>query len=238
MNNCWRPIAYGFCLQLIMSATASADVALVRHDLQRLLSRQSATVGLLGLGLAAIAKPLDDDLRGSVGDNSLLNLVFDADRLGGSSTNGIAATVGVWGLASLTGRPQIRAVSSELLRALVLANALVLPLKEIVGRERPDGEDLRSFPSGHSANAFAIATILARRSGSGLRVPIYAFAATVPVSRIHEERHFLSDVVVGATLGTIAGWSVTTAPSNDERRLSWTPIYTEGVWMLQTGWRL
>jgi membrane-associated phospholipid phosphatase len=169
LNNCWRPIAYGFCLQLIMSATASADVALVRHDLQRLLSRQSATVGLLGLGLAAIAKPLDDDLRGSVGDNSLLNLVFDADRLGGSSTNGIAATVGVWGLASLTGRPQIRAVSSELLRALVLANALVLPLKEIVGRERPDGEDLRSFPSGHSANAFAIATILARRSGSGLR---------------------------------------------------------------------
>ncbi|HIG17873.1 MAG TPA: phosphatase PAP2 family protein [Candidatus Handelsmanbacteria bacterium] len=134
--------------------------------------------------------------------------------------------------------PLARASSSSGVRALVLANALVLPLKEIVGRERPDGEDLRSFPSGHSANAFAIATILARRSGSGLRVPIYAFAATVPVSRIHEERHFLSDVVVGATLGTIAGWSVTTAPSNDERRLSWTPIYTEGVWMLQTGWRL
>ena len=81
-------------------------------------------------------------------------------------------------------------------------------------RARLDGDSRVSFPSGHSSMAFASAATLSvlleqRYPGepwaTGLSVGAFAVAGTVAVLRVLAERHFPSDVLVGAALGTTLG---------------------------------
>ena len=81
-------------------------------------------------------------------------------------------------------------------------------LKVATQRERPDGSDHYSFPSGHTSNAFAWATGGAHYSGPKLGSPSFAFAALIGVGRMEKNAHYLTDVVAGATLGVIVGRTV------------------------------
>ena len=77
-------------------------------------------------------------------------------------------------------------------------------LKYIVGRERPDGSDFHSFPSGHSAVAFMSATMLHKEYGwrsPWFSIGGYSVAALTGVSRLAKNEHWMSDVVTGAALG-------------------------------------
>lgn len=60
-----------------------------------------------------------------------------------------------------------------------------------------------SFPSGHSAGAFSVATVIATRYSRHKWVPVaaYAFATAISLSRITDSSHFPSDVFLGAALG-------------------------------------
>ena len=79
--------------------------------------------------------------------------------------------------------------------------ALTYALKYGVGRERPDGSDKRSFPSGHSSVAFATATMYQMWYGWKAGIPAYAFAAVTAFQRLDDNRHWLSDVIMGAAIG-------------------------------------
>lgn len=82
-------------------------------------------------------------------------------------------------------------------------NLAVEAIKRTTGRTRPDGEHKRSnasFPSSHAANAFALAVVFSRRWPK-LSWGFLAGATLVAVSRVYLNRHFTSDVVVGALLG-------------------------------------
>lgn len=61
----------------------------------------------------------------------------------------------------------------------------------------------QSFPSGHSAAAFSIATVMARRYGEHKWVPwvAYGVAGLISFSRVPDMAHFPSDVFLGAALG-------------------------------------
>lgn len=77
-------------------------------------------------------------------------------------------------------------------------------LKYIVGRERPDGSDFHSFPSGHSAVAFMSATMLHKEYGwrsPWFSIGGYTVAALTGVSRLARNEHWMSDVVTGAAIG-------------------------------------
>ena len=89
--------------------------------------------------------------------------------------------------------------------------------KEFVGRARPfqdqdrDGLDFApfssqtSFPSGHTAAAFAVATTLGDAAGSTwARAGLYGLATGTAWARLAEEKHWLSDVVAGAALGVLS----------------------------------
>jgi membrane-associated phospholipid phosphatase len=89
-----------------------------------------------------------------------------------------------------------------------VAQGLTYGLKYVVRRERPDGTGY-SFPSGHATVTFASATVLQRHLGWRYALPTYTLATYVAVSRLHENRHYLSDVVFGSTIGIIAGRTVT-----------------------------
>ena len=68
-----------------------------------------------------------------------------------------------------------------------------------------------SFPSGHAAGAFSVATVIAQRYGRHRWVPIaaYGIAGLLAFSRVPDRAHFPSDVFFGAALGyTIARYDV------------------------------
>lgn len=95
-----------------------------------------------------------------------------------------------------------RAAAVEAAVALVPVNLAVEGLKRATFRARPDGEHKRSnaaFPSSHSANAFAVAAVLARRWRRAA-LPAFALAACVAWSRMYLNRHWLTDVAGGAIL--------------------------------------
>lgn len=74
-------------------------------------------------------------------------------------------------------------------------------LKYTVKKERPDGSDKKSFPSNHTAVAFAGAAYLQRRYGWEYGVPAYAVGAYVAWGRVYAKRHDFWDVLAGAAIG-------------------------------------
>lgn len=89
-----------------------------------------------------------------------------------------------------------------------LTNAVLTgALKRLVGRRRPDGTTDTSWPSGHTSSTVAALTVLEHHMGGGAaaRLPLVALGATVALSRVQHNRHWLSDTVVGAALGYACG---------------------------------
>ena len=68
---------------------------------------------------------------------------------------------------------------------------------------RPDGTNNNSFPSGHTSAAFSGATFIHQRYGFKMAFPAYAIASFVGYSRIYAKKHYLEDVIAGATLAAI-----------------------------------
>lgn len=76
-------------------------------------------------------------------------------------------------------------------------------LKNTFRRRRPSGNNRQSFPSGHTTVAFATATHMHYWLGWKVGVPSYILATMVGLQRFHTDRHWVSDVIMGATIGTI-----------------------------------
>jgi membrane-associated phospholipid phosphatase len=74
-------------------------------------------------------------------------------------------------------------------------------LKYTVKRERPDGSDNYSFPSGHTSIAFQGAAFIHKRYGIEYAAPAYILATFVGYSRVESNKHHTSDVLAGALLG-------------------------------------
>jgi membrane-associated phospholipid phosphatase len=77
------------------------------------------------------------------------------------------------------------------------------------------GDNYRSFPSGHTMSAFAAAAAVSAETSRWYPRAIYVIgplmyggAAAVGVSRMYDNRHWASDVIVGAAIGTFAGIKV------------------------------
>jgi membrane-associated phospholipid phosphatase len=123
---------------------------------------------------------------------------------------------------SLTGRPGRRAAARGLLAVGVTSAVVNLGVKPLSTRTRPDrGQagvpDRRqvsmpsstSFPSGHSASAFAFATAVSRDS-PWLAIAIQFVAGAVAYSRVHTGVHYPGDTVAGALIGAGTGQAVST----------------------------
>jgi membrane-associated phospholipid phosphatase len=82
-------------------------------------------------------------------------------------------------------------------------------LKHTIQRERPDGSNDASFPSGHSASAFATATVLQRHYGWKVGAPAYALGGYIALARMAWNRHHATDVVMGAGFGIASARTVT-----------------------------
>jgi len=123
-----------------------------------------------------------------------------------------ALTLGTLGVGLLAKDAGISRTGAQLAASGVLAAASVGLLKVATGRSRPDARqgtyDFHpfsgggSFPSGHAAIAFALATTLGDASHSTwVTGGLYLIATGTAWSRVYDERHWPSDVFLGAALG-------------------------------------
>ncbi len=86
----------------------------------------------------------------------------------------------------------------------LLISAIVFSLKHSIHNTRPDGSSDNSMPSGHTAQAFASATLLDmeyRSTSPWISVGGYLCAATTGFLRVTNNRHWASDVLIGAGIG-------------------------------------
>lgn len=93
------------------------------------------------------------------------------------------------------------------LKAEAVMAAMVFGLKEITKLERPNGEDNKAMPSGHTAQAFLAASIVhteLRHRSQWYGVGAYSIATSVGALRMLKNKHWQSDVFVGAGIGILA----------------------------------
>lgn len=87
---------------------------------------------------------------------------------------------------------------------IAISTAFVFPLKKITKEERPDHSGFNSFPSGHTAIAFASAEFLRQEykdTSPWIGYAGYAVATATGVLRMYNNKHWLGDVVAGAGIG-------------------------------------
>ena len=120
----------------------------------------------------------------------------------------------------------------DALSASIVAAGIVSPiLKTVVGRARPRENQgvysfkpfsgAQSFPSGHTTQAFAIASVIAAHyRNPWVAGTAYTAAGLVGLARIDHNAHFASDVLAGAILGTTIGQA--TVRLNEGKRLEWS----------------
>lgn len=161
----------------------------------------------LGLGIAAVAGLHQKDqeiqnftphaLFGSTGDKVI-------NQLGAPYTMagvGLITAVAGWGFHN----EKLQTTGESVLEALFWTELFTIGLQFATDRTRPDGSK-RGFPSGHTSGAFSTATVFQVMYGPKVGVPMYALASLVAVSRVDSFKHFASDVLMGAVLGTVIGW--------------------------------
>ena len=181
----------------------------VPRDLWKFLSWDTAIVLGIGGGAALIGHTWDDDLSGELETNVSLNNAMEPGHTYGAFSSQVLIGIGLYTGGRLGGKGGIARAGADIMRAQLLSQAYVQVIKFTVQRERPDGSNNVSFPSGHSASAFATATVLQRHYGWKVGVPATILAAYVATARVHDNKHYLSDVIFGGAMGVAAQRTVT-----------------------------
>ncbi len=179
-------------------------------DFTHLAAMENVYAALVGGVLAAAAHPVDSTFNVHLRSHyALVNTIYKPAHIFGDTPEQVALSLGTYAYGRMFDEPKVSHLGMDLLRAQMITEAMVEPLKFAVHRERPDMSNRQSFPSGHAAVTFAAATVIERHLGWKGSVLGYVIASYVASSRLHDNRHYLSDVVFGAAVGTIAGRTVT-----------------------------
>jgi hypothetical protein len=178
-------------------------------DFKRLPSKENLLWAVFGGGLALAVHPADDNVNEYLVGNTTAEKFFKPGAVIGQIGTLLGTSLTIYAVGRIGDKPKVSHVGMDLIQALIVAEAIVQPLKYATRRERPDMSAKTSFPSGHAADTFAFATALERHLGWKYATPAYIFASYVAISRLPANRHWLSDAVFGSAVGIIAGRTVT-----------------------------
>ncbi|HTI64690.1 MAG TPA: phosphatase PAP2 family protein [Gemmatimonadaceae bacterium] len=199
-----------------------------------LFTRDDAYLGaFFALGTLAL-RPLDKRIAGELQEPSpqtnrvLKNLATDVRLI--ADPGSLIIGTSMYAVGRIAHKPELADLGLHGEEAIGLATVVTTAIKWTAGRARPyvvrdtnpsdfglmrgfsRGSDYSSFPSGHTMSAFAAAAVVANEAsrwwpGSQWYVGtvMYAGAVAVALSRMYDNKHWATDVIMGAGIGTFAG---------------------------------
>lgn len=196
----------------------------VKSDLYILGMFSAATIGMFPLDRHMASTLRDPTL---VTNRTLQDLSKGFRFMGAQGPYFIGA--GMYVVGRVTGVRRAAALGLHGLEALFVGAGVSDVIKVVLGRERPyvsadtnprsfafmrgrRSRDFRSFPSGHATAAFAAAAAVSTETAAWwpdtrwIFGPIlYGGATLVAVSRVYDDQHWASDVIMAAAVGTFSG---------------------------------
>ena len=190
---------------------------------------------VVAVGLSFADEPIQKNAVDLVNNHaSIRNASSFITKFGGTYEVYTLAGLGAYGLVFKNDK--IKTTTLLATQAYITAGAVESVMKLLSGRTRPSAytgtasetepnfygpfskrakningsKEYSSFPSGHTTVAFAAATVFAKEYSSSVFVPIIAYSAATAIglSRITENKHWATDVLVGAALGYLSGKEV------------------------------
>lgn len=183
-------------------------------------SRDWLTLGAISASIGVVMV-FDEDIQHGIrsGRTNTLTEIFDnVQPFGNEYAIGIVGTFYLWG--EVFKDPRAKSTALDSIAATAIGPGLIVnATKYLVGRARPtDGKgayDFQpfsghdSFMSGHTTEAFTLAGVITEHYPAlWVKVTAYALAGTVGYARLNNNRHWTSDVLVGAVVGTYVGKTV------------------------------
>jgi len=183
-------------------------------DLKHLPRRNSVYWIAGGAAVAAAVHPEDGKINRRLLGNPTADKFFKPGKYIGNTAVVVGASSLTYFLGRTMDRPRLQHLGMDELEAAILGEGLAEIAKLGVRRDRPNNPDGRqskgySMPSGHATVTFAAATVLQQHLGYKAAIPTYLVASYVAISRLHDNRHYASDVAMGAALGVVVGRTVT-----------------------------
>jgi membrane-associated phospholipid phosphatase len=170
-----------------------------------------AAGGLAAVALTSLAdEPLRDELQAHrTSGKDDVAAVFR--RMGEPEVYGVVG-LGTIAVGIIAGNDRVRRAGQRISAGLLISAVVTTALKEVVGRQRPNASSSAfsfkpfsgqtSWPSGHTTMAFALAASVSDELHSTpASVALYSGAALTGWSRLNDNKHWLSDVVMGAAVG-------------------------------------
>ena len=220
---------------VVLAGTARAQVQdTIGRKTPLFVGKDALLLGAFTLGTAAVA-PVDRHFAVVLQNPAAQENRFLRSGATGFRRLGVPGSIAVGAGLYLIGRidrqRRLQDLGLHSVEAMVLASAVTVGVKALAGRARPyldvtnpysfqlgrgfSAEDYRSFPSGHTSTAFALASTVSRETqmwwpGSRWYIGSVAYgsAALVGISRMYNNAHWASDVMAGAAIGTILGLKV------------------------------
>ncbi len=135
------------------------------------------------------------------GPSPFAEAFFETGEIIGDGIFPVAVSAASWGVGKLAGSSRLSKFGSDLIRAQAMNGLFTVALKVAVNRPRPSGANY-SYPSGHTSSAFTTAGVIYSDFGPAAGIPAFALAGYVGLSRLQEGKHYTSDVIAGAILGS------------------------------------
>jgi membrane-associated phospholipid phosphatase len=183
-------------------------------DVKHMPRRNSVYWLVGGTAMALAIHPYD----GKINRRLLGKPGLDRAFIPGKFVGNTAVVLGAAGTTYLVGKAKhanrLQHLGMDLLEGTIVGEGTAEIAKLVIRRDRPTNPDGvqsagYSMPSGHATVTFAAATIVQQHLGYKAAIPTYLIASYVAMSRLHDNRHYASDVVMGAATGIIVGRSVT-----------------------------
>ncbi len=181
-----------------------------------------------GGAAAAVVHIWDEDIAEALADPSpaTRQALEGGDTYGNLSLQ-VPLAIGWWVTGRAVGSARAMDAGRDLVRAQISATSWNYAMKFAVRRTRPNG-DPRSFPSGHATATFATATVLQDHYGWKVGVPFFAAATYTAISRLTINKHWASDVTMGAFVGIASARTVTLHLR--QQKVALAPFAVPGGW--------
>jgi membrane-associated phospholipid phosphatase len=176
---------------------------------KRIFSRDNAPLALIGLGLTGLAFTVDHRVQDYFQEKKPMEHSASTGDKIGQGLVPVGVGLALLGAGELWDDKKLADTGIVTLEALLVNGIATEGLKYATSRERPNGDNDKSFPSGHASMTATLAASVSEMYDWDLRiaVPLYMVTAFVGASMIQANEHYLSDVIAGVTLGTLVGTS-------------------------------